>query len=360
MYIHNCDALSSISSNISNERWVYPRVDLGTLNDVSPIAFGTLNADFSNNDNFGDVLKVLPPNTLTDTAEIYGDGAMEVKLSDAIVDQSSNDNYYVGTKFAPLAWRRSKGSVIEACKASLQRLKCSDKIDLYQMHYADRGIFGQFIQDEQFWDGLASCYHDGLVANVGVCNYGPTMMTRVHQALTVERGVSIVSNQINFSLSRFADPSVQQTLEVCSNLQIPILAYSPLANGLLSNPDPAYYNNILKSNPDEQFTSEKSKARRMKWYLRNSQPLLQTLQTISNSIETDDASPAQVALNWCLSIGQQQKMSNTIIPIVGTNNVNHAKDALNTLNWKLTDSQIQQLNEAAYQSAPYARGFILR
>ena len=237
---------------------------------------------------------------------------------------------------------------------------------MYQIHYADRGIFGYAIQDETFWDGIAQCYEDGLISNIGVCNYGPTMIQRIYNDLTLQRGIPIVSNQINYSLSRYhQDSIVRETIQTCCNdYGISILAYSPLVNGLLSN----YYNDetiqqILTNNPNDQFGNGKSRARRMKWYVKNSQPILTTLQHIASQ---RSVSSAQVAINWILSYRPSSNNNNNnnnnynIIPLVGTSNVNHAQDILNTLEWKLTDEEIQSLNEAAKQSAPFAKGFQLK
>lgn len=83
----------------------------------------------------------------------------------------------------------------------------------------------------KYWEGLAECYNSGLVANVGVSNYGPETLLRAQDALS-KKGVPIVSNQINLSLMRYR--SSEKTLEVCEDLGIKVLSYFPLANGLLA------------------------------------------------------------------------------------------------------------------------------
>jgi aryl-alcohol dehydrogenase-like predicted oxidoreductase len=109
----------------------------------------------------------------------------------------------VATKFTPSPWRTTGQSVIDACEESRQRLGV-EQIDLYQIHMPDIvqpfRMFGkQDVKDEIYWDGVAECYHRGLVKNVGVCNYGPTLVTKCHDALA-KRGVPLASNQIAFSL----------------------------------------------------------------------------------------------------------------------------------------------------------------
>lgn len=149
--------------------------NLGTIKDISPICFGTLNIK-PMSDEFARVLEVVPDQTFIDTAEICGseNGETEEEMSKALLN-NKHQQYLVGTKFAPLPWRRRCFSVVSACQESLKRLG-KEKIDFYQIHYADRGIFGYAIQDETFWDGVAQCYEDGLISNIGVCNYGPNMI----------------------------------------------------------------------------------------------------------------------------------------------------------------------------------------
>ena len=87
-------------------------------------------------------------------------------------------------------------------------------------------------KDELYWEGLATCYEQGLAKNVGVSNYGPTMIRKVHDVFA-KKGIPIVSNQINFSLARYK--SSMETVKVCNELGIKVLAYFPLGNGEIIN-----------------------------------------------------------------------------------------------------------------------------
>jgi aryl-alcohol dehydrogenase-like predicted oxidoreductase len=62
-------------------------------------------------------------------------------------------------------------------------------------------------------------------------SYGPTLLERAHDYLAA-RGVPLVSNQINLSL--LYRKASAPTLQKCAELDVPIIAYFPLANGLLS------------------------------------------------------------------------------------------------------------------------------
>lgn len=67
---------------------------------------------------------------------------------------------------------------------------------------------------------------------MGVSNYGPKLLTRVIARLG-ERGVPLVSNQINYSLL-FRKQGAQATADFCQQRGITVLGYYPLANGLLA------------------------------------------------------------------------------------------------------------------------------
>merc|ERR1712127_606734 len=111
------------------------------------------------------------------------------------------------------------------------------KIDLYQLHMPDivqplRFMGKATSRDEAYWDGLAECYHRGLVSNVGVSNYGPTMLRRCQEALA-KRDVPIASNQIAYSLIGRRN-GAQETVDYCQDNGIKVLGYFPFAMGLLT------------------------------------------------------------------------------------------------------------------------------
>jgi pyridoxine 4-dehydrogenase len=182
-----------------------------------------------------------PSGLLLDTAERYGSNLKTAlglgwgeteKLTRQLVDTKDSDshNAVIATKFTPSPWRTTVQSVVEACEQSRARLygPNSDKpIDLYQLHMPDivqpLRLIGQKTvpKDQIYWDGLAECYHRGLVKNVGVCNYGPTLLTQCHQHLA-KRGVPLASNQIAYSILGRQN-GAQATLDKCQELGIQTL-----------------------------------------------------------------------------------------------------------------------------------------
>ena len=169
--------------------------------------------------------------TFFDTAERYSVGAGESLLAEALGDGPG----VVATKFTPGPWRMGPESVVAACEASRQRLKV-DQIDLYQLHMPDivqpLRMFGYVNEkDEAYWEGLARCVELGLVKEVGVSNYGPTLLKRCHSFLK-DRGINLASNQIHYSLLARHRGHNQATVDAAKALNVTTLAYYPLARGL--------------------------------------------------------------------------------------------------------------------------------
>merc|ERR1711939_968440 len=114
-----------------------------------------------------------------------------------------------------------------------------EQIDLYQIHMPDvvqPGRFFGFVEnkDEEYWEGLARCVELGLVREIGVSNYGPTLLKRC-SAFMAKRGLKFASNQIHYSLLARNKGNNQATVDAANELGIKTLAYYPLAMGLLTD-----------------------------------------------------------------------------------------------------------------------------
>lgn len=284
-----------------------------------------------------------------DTAERYGShiktvlglgwGETEQMLTKLLkvnaVSQKSTDQLrpIIATKFTPSPWRNSVESVVEACEQSRKRLGV-DQIDLYQLHMPDIvqplkkfGIGSS--KDEIYWEGLAECYKRGLVKNVGVCNYGPTLLSRCQKALA-KHSVPLASNQIAYSLIGRHNGS-QETVDKCNELGIKVLAYYPFAMGLLTG---KYSKESLASLDDSLATSTKSslEIKDLKAYADDISPLLATMEEIS---KRRGKSLAQIALNYVICKGA--------VPIPGSRTVGQLKDNIGAMNWRLTNAEIKSL-----------------
>jgi len=251
-----------------------------------------------------------------DTAEVYGTGRSEI-LCGKFRKNTANEAFFA-TKFAPLPWRLGKESVVKACKASLQRMGL-ESMELYQLHWPAL-LWGQ---DCAFWEGLADCYEQGLVKAVGVSNYGPEAVTKIHKKLA-SKGIPLVSNQVQYSLlSR-----VQETnglLKTCKALNVTVLAYSPLAQGILTG---KYSKGARLPSGPRGFTF-------MSLVPRTKQLVAKLEEIAANNGKT----PAQVALNWCICQGT--------IPIPGAKTVNQAKENAGALGWRLTTDELSALDSVS-------------
>lgn len=151
-----------------------------------------------------------------DTAEMYGDGLSETILGEAL--QGRRQEAIIASKVSQLPL--TGDTVCRACEASLKRLK-TDWIDLYQVHFWDR----QTPIDECL-KALLDLRDAGKVRTIGTCNSG---MNDLSQMMAL---VKPATNQMPYSLLwRAIEFAIQPR---CLALGVGILAYSPLAQGLLT------------------------------------------------------------------------------------------------------------------------------
>ena len=303
-----------------------------------------------------------------DTAERYGShwktafgmgyGETEQMLNKFLSQSSSSSSSsldpVVATKFTPLPWRTTVESVVEACEESCRRLGV-DQIDLYQLHMPDivqpLARLGQPVQtkDEIYWQGLAECYNRGLVKNVGVCNYGPTLLEQCQDKLA-QYNVPLASNQIAYSLIGRHN-GAQETVEYCKDHDIKVLAFYPLAMGLLTgkyNPSPNHENRPLSTHSSSLTKSGKTALELydlQKYANRDNNgglaSLLTVMEEIAQNHRTDGGNAvtiAQVALNYLVC--------NDIIPIPGARNTVQLRDNVGAMGWRLSAQEVERLESA--------------
>ena len=161
---------------------------------------------------------------LFDTAEVYGDGESEKILGWLL--RKRGGSLAVATKFALLPGRDAR-TLPRALDAGLRRLGLP-RVDLYQIHWPDRTV----ASIDALMGGLADAVAAGKARAVGVSNFSATEMREAHAALA-RRGVPLASNQVRYSLLHRA-PEVDGVLDACGELGVTLLAYSPIAQGILT------------------------------------------------------------------------------------------------------------------------------
>lgn len=255
-----------------------------------------------------------------DTAEVYGLGRSEKLLGEFAARNPAASDIQVATKFAALPWRTKPGDVLEAAKRSSERL--GRPIDLYQIHFPNAWA------NEAYWDGLADAYDAGLVKAVGVSNYGVEAMRACHAKLK-ERGIPLSSNQIQLSLV-YPYALSNGLIDACKELNVGILAYSPLGLGVLTG---------KFSLPDQ--LPEGPRRGLAEKYLKdpNFISLLDTMKDVGKSkFPGADASPAQIALAWCIAKGT--------CPIPGARNLKQVESNIAAAEIKLSSEEVARLDSA--------------
>ncbi|KAL6570514.1 hypothetical protein OROGR_000064 [Orobanche gracilis] len=267
-----------------------------------------------------------------DTAEVYGSpmslGAVssETLLGRFIKERKQRNpdmvDVAVATKYAALPWRLGRKSVISALKDSLSRLGLSC-VDLYQLHWP--GIWG----NEGYLDGLADAVEQGLVRAVGVSNYSEKRIRAAYNQLK-KRGVSLASNQVNYSLI-YRLPEENGVKSACDELGVTLIAYSPLAQGALTG---KYTPNNTPSGPRGRiYTPE---------FMTKLQPLINRIKEIGESY---GKTPTQVVLNWLTA-------QENVVPIPGARNGKQVKEFAGAVGWKLSEEQVEELRSMASEIKP--------
>lgn len=264
--------------------------------------------------------------TLFDTGDSYGTGRLNGR-SELLLGRFTRDyrgtgqeNICIATKLAAYPWRLTRQSMVRAGKASAQRL--GRNIDLVQMHWSTANYAPW--QEKALLDGLADLYEQGLVRGVGLSNYGPKRLKYAYKKFS-DRGVPISTLQVQYSLLSTYPVTQLGLKEVCDEMGIKLIAYSPLALGLLTG----------KYAEGSSFPKG-IRGLLFRQLLPKMRSLLSCLQAIAN---LRNKTMSQVALNWCIGKGT--------IPIPGAKTVGQAKENLGALDWQLNSGEIAELDRAA-------------
>ena len=251
-----------------------------------------------------------------DTAEVYGNGLSEELLGQFI--KKTSQPVQIATKFGPVPWRITRKSVSDALSASLKRLQV-EQITLYQVHWP----FTFLLSQETLMNALADEVKKGRIQAVGVSNYTAEQMREAHKILAA-RGVPLATNQVRYSLlSRQVEK--QGIVGAARELGVTILAYSPLAQGLLTG---KYNAQEAQPAGARKFDSRFSKSGLEKIEL--------VMSTLRKMGKRRDRTPAQVALNWLIC-------QNGVIPIPGAKTAKQAAENAGALGWHLSQDEVNQL-----------------
>ncbi len=249
-----------------------------------------------------------------DTAEVYGLGRSERLLGQLI--RESGQSVVVASKFMPFPFWLTRHALCRELRGSLKRLGMT-QVDLYQMHFPLPPV-----PIETWMDAMADAVEARLVRAVGVSNYNQAQMERAHRALA-RRGIRLASNQVFYSLLH-RDPEFNGVAQLCKDLNVTLIAYSPLEKGILTG----------KYTPDNPPPGMRKRIYNRE-YLQKTQPLLEIMHDIGEAHGGKTA--AQVALNWLICKGA--------VPIPGAKNQRQVVSNIGALGWRLTDDEVAILDE---------------
>jgi aryl-alcohol dehydrogenase-like predicted oxidoreductase len=260
--------------------------------------------------------------TLFDTAEAYGPGRSERILGAAIAAHGARETAFIATKIFPLF--PIAPVVRQRAKASAERLGV-EQIDLYQVHQPN-----PVVRDGTTMAGMRDLQESGLVDKVGVSNYS---LSRWKDA-EAELGSPVVSNQVQFSLAHMAP--LDELVPYAAAMGRMVIAYSPLAQGLLSGRYDASHQptgGVRRMNP--LFLEEN---------LTRATPLLDVVRDVA---ATHDVTPAQVSLAWLIH-------HPSVVVIPGASGIAQVEANAAAAEVSLTDSEVADLTSAARAFRPMA------
>jgi aryl-alcohol dehydrogenase-like predicted oxidoreductase len=268
--------------------------------------------------------------TLLDTADMYGFGANEILVGQAIKGQ--RDRAIIATKFGiqrgnDAMSRSINGSpayVRQACDASLQRLQI-DCIDLYYQHRVDPNT-----PIEATVGAMAELVQQGKVRYIGLSEAAPATIRRAHAIHP------ITALQTEYSLwSRDPEPELLPTVR---ELGIGFVPYSPMGRGFLSG---------QITRPDD-FAPDDVRQHFPRFQGENFYQNIKLVDRVKAIAEQKGCTPAQLALAWLLAQGED------IIPIPGTKRRTYLEENVAAVDIKLTPTELVQIDQIMPQDLPIA------
>jgi aryl-alcohol dehydrogenase-like predicted oxidoreductase len=259
-----------------------------------------------------------------DTADIYGarPGENETLVGKAI--EGHRDEVVLATKFGNVfaedGTRTINGRpdyVHAAIEKSLARLNV-DYVDLYYQHRVDKTV-----PIEETVGAMAELVAAGKVRHIGLSEASPETIRRAHATHP------LTALQTEYSLwSR--DPEDNEVLDTVRELGIGFVAYAPLGRGFLTG---------AFSSPDD-FAADDFRKYHPRFQGANFQRNFDLVERVRELAQEKDVTPAQLALAWVLSRGEQ------VVPIPGTKRRSYLEENAAAGEVELTGDDLAKIEEA--------------
>jgi aryl-alcohol dehydrogenase-like predicted oxidoreductase len=258
---------------------------------------------------------------LFDSAEIYGFGRSERILGSAIADE--RDRVFIATKVFPVL--PLPAVICRRAEASSRRLGVAE-IDLYQLHWPNR-VVPLGLQME----GMRRLRNRGEVRNVGVSNFSLARWQGAERAF----GGTVLTNQVRFSLVD-RRPLASGMVEWAAEHGHLVMAYSPLAQGLLSG------------RYDADHRPGGMRANHAAFLPENLERAAELIAGLRRVAAVHDATPAQVALAWIVS-------HPGVVAIPGASSVEQMEHNAAAADLELSGDERAELTTAAAGYEPIKR-----
>ena len=153
--------------------------------------------------------------TLIDTAEMYGDGAAEELIAEAVGKR--RDEIFLVSKVLPE--NATRRGTAQACERSLKRLR-TDRLDLYLLHWRGSVPLGETL------DAFEALMKSGKIRRWGVSNFDVEDMEELGD---LAGGDVVATNQVLYNLTRRGIE--YDLLPMARDIGMPVMAYSPIEQG---------------------------------------------------------------------------------------------------------------------------------
>jgi len=259
-----------------------------------------------------------------DTAEVYGQGASEKMLAKSLLALGKKPgDVLIATKWWPMfRWASSIINTIDI------RLDCLSpfSIDLYQV----RQPYG-FSSEVKEMEAMAKIVQAKKIRHVGVSNFSASKMRSAWETLQ-KSGISLLSNQVQYSLLNRKIES-NGVLETAKELGITIIAYSPLAQGMVTG---KFHDNpeILKNIGFRKYSSLFKPQG-----IEKSRPVAELVKKLALKYEV---TPSQIALNWLIHFH-----GDTVVAIPGATKARHAEENTGAMKFSLSAEDMKLLDEVS-------------
>ncbi len=265
-----------------------------------------------------------------DTADVYSLGASERITGRWLREMANRDDIVVATKvYGAMAGAGPRGSaaapnrgglgrkhIIEACEASLKRLRM-DYIDLYQIHRWD---FGTPI--EETLDALDALVRAGKVRYLGASSMAAWQFAKARFIARENGWHQFVSMQNHYNLVYREEE--REMIPFCIDQGVGLIPWSPLARGFLSRPRE-------RASADSTVRARDDKFARSVEY---QQCDFDVLDAVSKAATARGVTNSQVALAWVL------QAPGVDAPIIGSTKLAHLDEAIAALDLKLTREEV--------------------